>query len=257
MDKIIPDLAEKTTIENEDMVPVDSGTETFFAKQSTLKNFYNGTMPSDISALQSLISILVPVGSQVVYWGTTAPSGWVMARGGSIGNASSGGTARANADTLELFKLLWSNPYIETQTSGGVTTTKGSTSTDDFNSNKRIVLPNMDNLFLRGASGAARNIGGVNYPNVNQGQFQADMMQGHYHYENGHNHISAVNIYGAGNHLGSNDRRYSGGGGDWFGLGWSNPFYTSWSYTGVTSPSPDPLNGTPRTGIETLSLIHI
>ena len=37
---------------------------------------------------------------------TTADAGWVMMNDGTIGDASSGGTTRANADTQALFGLL-------------------------------------------------------------------------------------------------------------------------------------------------------
>jgi hypothetical protein len=40
---------------------------------------------------------------------TSADTGWVMMIDRSIGNASSGGTERANADTEDLFTLLWTN----------------------------------------------------------------------------------------------------------------------------------------------------
>lgn len=40
---------------------------------------------------------------------TAADIGFVMANDGTIGNAASGGTTRANADTIALFELLWNN----------------------------------------------------------------------------------------------------------------------------------------------------
>ena len=40
---------------------------------------------------------------------TAADSGWVLMNDGTIGNAASGGTTRANADTVTLFTLLWTN----------------------------------------------------------------------------------------------------------------------------------------------------
>src|SRR3972149_2730731 len=40
---------------------------------------------------------------------TTADGGWVLMDDKTIGNAASGGTGRANADTVDLFTLLWNN----------------------------------------------------------------------------------------------------------------------------------------------------
>lgn len=40
---------------------------------------------------------------------TAADSGWVLVNDGTIGDASSSGTCRANADTAALFTLLWTN----------------------------------------------------------------------------------------------------------------------------------------------------
>ena len=42
------------------------------------------------------------------YRATTA-TGWILMADGTVGNASSSGTQRANADTVELFKFLWAN----------------------------------------------------------------------------------------------------------------------------------------------------
>lgn len=42
-----------------------------------------------------------------------APFGWVIANDGGIGNASSGGTTRANIDTWPLFNLIWSNVSVD------------------------------------------------------------------------------------------------------------------------------------------------
>lgn len=71
---------------------------------------------------------------------TTADSGWVIANDGTLGNAASGGTTRANADTINLFTLLWTN-YADAQcpVSGG----RGVSAAADFAANKTIQLPLM------------------------------------------------------------------------------------------------------------------
>jgi hypothetical protein len=67
---------------------------------------------------------------------TVADTGWVMMNDGTIGDATSGGTTRANADTQALFVLLWGNctPCV---VSGG----RGSTALNDFNAHKTLALP--------------------------------------------------------------------------------------------------------------------
>lgn len=87
---------------------------------------------------------------------TSPDNGWVMADDGSIGSATSGATNRANADTYELFKLLWSNPYCTLQTFSGGNTEK-TTVSDDWRSNKRLVLPRMLGRVL-GIAGQGQNL---------------------------------------------------------------------------------------------------
>lgn len=74
----------------------------------------------------------------------TAETGWLLLDGKTIGSASSGGTSRANADTADLFALLWTdwdNTVLPIQDSSGSPTTRGATAAADFAANKRIPLP--------------------------------------------------------------------------------------------------------------------
>lgn len=77
-------------------------------------------------------------GMEMDFHGTTAPAGWVLASGRTIGNASSGATERANADTSALFSALWS-AYSNTvcPVSGG----RSGSAAADFAANKTITLP--------------------------------------------------------------------------------------------------------------------
>jgi hypothetical protein len=65
-------------------------------------------------------------------------TGWVKANAQTVGNASSGATGRAAADTQNLFVYLWANctnahcPVI-----GG----RGATALADYNANKQLTLP--------------------------------------------------------------------------------------------------------------------
>jgi microcystin-dependent protein len=69
---------------------------------------------------------------------TTADTGWVLMNDTTIGNASSGATGRANADTSALFTLLWTNTSdANCAVSGG----RGATASADYAANKTIALP--------------------------------------------------------------------------------------------------------------------
>lgn len=77
-------------------------------------------------------------------WGTSARPGAVRALGLTIGNAASGATERANADTVNLFIFLYVND-TSLSVSGGRTapgTTRANAITD-YNLNKTITLPDL------------------------------------------------------------------------------------------------------------------
>jgi microcystin-dependent protein len=93
---------------------------------------------------------------------TTADSGWVMCNDGTIGNGSSGGTTRANADTSALFTLLWNNV---SDTYAPVSTGRGASAAADFAANKTIGLTKMLGraLAIAGAgSGLTSRVLGLN-----------------------------------------------------------------------------------------------
>ncbi len=69
---------------------------------------------------------------------TAADTGWVLMNDGTIGNAASGGTTRANADTEALFTLLWNNTA---DAQCAVSTGRGSSAAADYAANKTIALP--------------------------------------------------------------------------------------------------------------------
>lgn len=99
--------------------------------------------PTDVkSEIDSLNSSLVGAsfvtGMWMGYWGTTAPTGWILAIEGTIGNASSSATIRANNDCEDLFKLYW-NSCADAQATvvGG----RGASADADWSANKQIVIP--------------------------------------------------------------------------------------------------------------------
>jgi len=75
---------------------------------------------------------------------TVADAGWIIPNDGSIGNAASGGTTRANNDTQALFTLLYNAvPTLVLQTSAGTTTARGANAAADYGANRRLLLPLM------------------------------------------------------------------------------------------------------------------
>lgn len=111
--------------------------------------------PVTLSYLNNMITQSgVPTGAVQGFRMKTAPSGWVKENGGTIGNASSGATTRANADTLNLFTNQWNN-FDNTerpiQTSAGAATTRGASAAADFAANKRFPLADSRSRFMRGA----------------------------------------------------------------------------------------------------------
>lgn len=111
-------------------------------------------------ALISDIIALVPAGSSVPtgtvldYVGATAPSGYIFASGRTIGNAASGATERANADTQTLYELLWNSMA---NTEAAVSSGRGASAAADFAANKTIAIPD-----LRGRTVAGKdNMGGT------------------------------------------------------------------------------------------------
>lgn len=82
------------------------------------------------------------------HYNTSPQEGWIDMDDGTIGNAASGATNRANADTKSLFILLWNE--MSTTISGG----RGSSALEDFNANKTLTLPQIrDTLIASAGSG--------------------------------------------------------------------------------------------------------
>lgn len=69
---------------------------------------------------------------------TAADVGWVLMNDGTIGNAASGATTRANADTVGLYTLLYNNTV---DGDCAVSTGRGVSAAADYAANKTIALP--------------------------------------------------------------------------------------------------------------------
>jgi hypothetical protein len=81
----------------------------------------------------------IPTGFIIPAFDDQPVAGWVRASGGSIGNAASGASERANADTSALFTLLWNRDsgHDLLTISGG----RGASAAADFAAAKTILLP--------------------------------------------------------------------------------------------------------------------
>jgi microcystin-dependent protein len=89
----------------------------------------------------------VPTGSVTDYVGSSAPTGWVLLDGRTIGSSSSGATNRANSDTQTLFELLWNSmANAEAPVSSG----RGASAAADFAANKTITLPDARGRVIAG-----------------------------------------------------------------------------------------------------------
>lgn len=74
----------------------------------------------------------------------SAPPGWILADDGSIGNAGSNATTRANIDTNDLFGTVWtgvSNSFAQVRDSSGTPVARGPSAASDFAGLRQILIP--------------------------------------------------------------------------------------------------------------------
>lgn len=123
--------------------------------------------------------LVCPPGSIKSMARLAAPSGWLLIDGGTIGNAASGATARANADTWLLFEQVWAFPAASVPIfdSVGVASVRGASAAADFAANKRLSLFTPDGgAFMRmWTPGQTKDAGRA------AGSLQQDAFQGHEH----------------------------------------------------------------------------
>lgn len=114
------------------------------------------------SATITNTSFGTPTGASLDFWGSTAPVGWVLMDGRTIGSAASGATNRANADTEDLFTLLWNSmANAEAPVSGG----RGASAAADFAANKTITIPDLRGRVVAGLD----NMGGSTASRITAG----------------------------------------------------------------------------------------
>lgn len=100
----------------------------------------NPAPPSDGGGDTTPDASLVKTGFVKWDFGTGALSGFVRANARTIGNAGSGATERANADTEALYVFLWSRL---SDTICPVSTGRGASGAADFASGKTLTLPDL------------------------------------------------------------------------------------------------------------------
>ena len=177
----------------------------------------------------AVVNNLVPVSTVQSFARSTAPTGWLAANGNTIGSAASGAN-NASADYSALFTVLWdnwSNTDLPILDSAGAASTRGASASADFAANKRLPLPDLRGIFVRGSG--SQTISGIAYSKTFAAK-EGDALQGHYH--------SLAN--------GTSVWRNTGGS-SLAGTGVSS---ASFSPT-VADPTTDGTNGTPRTASET------
>ena len=131
---------------------------TFGSLVSGSTYYLSSTLPGQVSITPSSVkmgvatsySIMIVSITQGAGWNTgdqkttynpNAEVGWIIKQNGTIGNAASGASIRANADTVFLFSLLWNSTLdANCPVSGG----RGAGAAADFAANKTIALPVSD-----------------------------------------------------------------------------------------------------------------
>jgi len=100
-----------------------------------------GTIDSaGIKDANAVVVTGIPTGAVMMYGSIIPPAGWISLSGTTIGNAASGASQRANADTSALFSFLWTN-YGNAVCA--VSSGRGASAAADFAANKTISVPDM------------------------------------------------------------------------------------------------------------------
>lgn len=186
---MLGDLAFLDTINNADLLGSGVVTNAKVADATLeivkLKNQNADTLvgfnSSGIASLipRSEVGNIIPTGTRGSFFRSSVPSGWVAANGGTIGNALSGATNRANVDVQALYILLWNdfpNAILPIQDSTGAASVRGASALSDFAAGKRLPVFDCRGEFDRGWD---------NGRNVDSGRLlgssQADAFKEHNH----------------------------------------------------------------------------
>ena len=216
-----------------------TGANTFTGAQTLPGNAVNPLEAVPKQQAEAIADAAWPVGAIMAVADLSPPSSrWLLVDGKTIGSASSGATARANADTEALFTKLWAFPEasVPIYTSAGLASTRGASAAADFAAGKRIALFTPDGgAFLRmWAPGQTNDTGRA------AGSVQLDAFQGHWH-----------STYMTGNITATGDSAVEDG---------PRTAVSNTANTAVLGAISDNVSGTPRTASETrpynLSMPH-
>jgi microcystin-dependent protein len=132
--------------------------------------------PGDFNRIETNMQLITPLGVPIPYFFNFLPAArYLWCDGRTIGDELSGATARANADTFDLFEGLWismDNTVLPIQNSDGTAGTRGISALDDFNAHKRLPIPDLRGRTLIGLD----NMGGISAGRVTA--TQADTLGG-------------------------------------------------------------------------------
>jgi hypothetical protein len=207
MAKTIGQLTSATTIANGDLFVIEQSSQTFKIAASVVRG---GLVDADVDAAAAIayskldlddsivagdltdgsvtlaklaaavVNNLVPVSTVQTFARSTAPTGWLAADGETIGSASSNAD-NASADYAALFTVLWdnwSNTDLPILDSAGAASTRGANAAADFAANKRLPLPDLRGIFVRGSG--SQTISGTSYSGTFAAK-QADEIKAHKH----------------------------------------------------------------------------
>jgi hypothetical protein len=181
--------------------PAAPAAEKYNAHSRIIENVLDGVAPQDaatraqldaaiagagLAALQASIDALTltvaagwKTGDLKLAMSDDAQTGWLKVNGQTIGDASSGGTARANADAHDLFVLIWakySNTLAPIQTSAGAGTSRGISAEADWAAHRRLPLLATGGEFIRILDGGR----GIDTGRV-LGSAQGELIKNHIH----------------------------------------------------------------------------
>ena len=150
-----------------------------FATGDTVPVANGGTGVTSMAALLTALGLddkLHATGDFKQAMRASAPSGWIAASSGTIGNVGSGAT-RANVDTLALFTLWWtdfSDALCPILTSAGGASTRGASAAADWAALKRLTVFDASGRFPRVP-------GTINSVTIAAGTKYADTVKDHRH----------------------------------------------------------------------------
>jgi hypothetical protein len=188
------------------------------ASASAASTSASSAAASAVSA-QAAADSIIYVGMIALFAFKTPTSGWLKCNGGTIGNAASGASARANADTVDLFTALWNdttNSELQLYTSAGATVARGASAAADFAANRRLALPDLRGEFVRGWDDAKGTDSGrvflssqaaANEPHTHTGTTSND---GSHNHDMGYDLQANTSVGGAANRV--QDMNNAGGG---------------------------------------------